>query len=1189
MTTPSNLYAEKVFSEHPMGLWTMDEDVNYLSLLSKEGKAMYGWSISGASKTLEIPSGVLTPVESSYFINVLSDDTDEVIIKSNNLINIKELDQDSETFNIGMYFNSQTNAISSVELGYEYGSEESLVEVLESFNFSNDSIWTFLSKSFLIPDINDQIRIVIKIKTVVSGSYNFYINNLSFGQWSEAFNTKNSGVVPNLLPTNIYNEEDSYGVLSSAYGISSQNAYYVSSQNKLYAFNEGFPIVYGSSSITKIVPRPNEKPSMLIPGLGFLNDSGRFQELTAEFWIKIKNKSYQARKIFGPIASNDGLYVDGAFLTLKIDKSIGSYFVGEWGRPMLLSITYSNNSASLMVNGESVISLDIDSSTISLPEFSDNSNKVKDWLGFYAYEDVPSLEIDCFAIYSYIVPEIVSKRRFVYGQGVEFPETSSSAFGGSSTSIDYRVANYSNNYMYPDMGKWSQGIFENISVENNTLSPTTYSLPEIFLANKNISVEEWLQLCSEDSTGELVGTLDISLADSEESSGGYLYFKRLNSLKQDTKAFYGVFKLTSEEDQVLFRVENPVKSETFTIMFKDGKISYTLDSQYSGTMSFVSEESVIIQDIFSVGIDIDKFSKFYGGSIARFFGSSNRLELYVGGQKNLEDTFSGKIYRVGISTKRNASKISDFILSDGRILAASSYGNIVDARNISEVVNDRVDGGLSETEIWQDLYDGGEVISSTTLFFLSHIASYTLSPRIYLGTFILDLATEGYWQDYIPLSYLGKVTTSIDGKKKSSLDYIQFNIDVPVIEKYTALGQYDTSDSEVKTFISFQYVDRGPNITDLNINNRRKLSKGKVVNPTSAAWIDTMYEVVDNTVIYLPPNVDFKKLAIVCHVQIMSRSNSVNKIKIKSIQYASRALEGNKPSPIATRLGSGVEPYLLRGIYPDYKGVNPVTIYKSGNPYLYLTNNSGIRLAGSFNNGQVRGLKIPINEQGGSPYLVGAMQGLAYYSEESFPQEPLEIFEINSKNKKLKGYIVAESESGKRGKIFVVNAKSFLPEPGINFYLNGTLVKDLVIKPREWNMIGMQSVIPIDFSSFSGNFSITGPMMINNFSNYRVSAQQNAITSVFRTWSQVPTMKIGDNIDPKVWGDFLTATPQVSWENILFIPSVKNYLIDPKEIYELYTGTNKKIVQDNSFLRFGRYAYRSYNGVRWQSNVLSAV
>ena len=70
--------------------------------------------------------------------------------------------------------------------------------------------------------------------------------------------------------------------------------------------------------------------------------------------MKINNSSADPKRIFGPIASSDGLYVESGFLTLVINNNFQSFFVGEWSRPMLIHIRVIKNSASLLFKGEEV-------------------------------------------------------------------------------------------------------------------------------------------------------------------------------------------------------------------------------------------------------------------------------------------------------------------------------------------------------------------------------------------------------------------------------------------------------------------------------------------------------------------------------------------------------------------------------------------------------------------------------------------------------------------------------------------------------------------------------------------------------------------------------------------------------------------------------------------------------------------
>jgi hypothetical protein len=43
MSTSSNLYAEKVFSEHPIALWALDDKADYLSLITESQRSSANW------------------------------------------------------------------------------------------------------------------------------------------------------------------------------------------------------------------------------------------------------------------------------------------------------------------------------------------------------------------------------------------------------------------------------------------------------------------------------------------------------------------------------------------------------------------------------------------------------------------------------------------------------------------------------------------------------------------------------------------------------------------------------------------------------------------------------------------------------------------------------------------------------------------------------------------------------------------------------------------------------------------------------------------------------------------------------------------------------------------------------------------------------------------------------------------
>ena len=73
MSSPSNLYAEKVFSEHPMALWALDDKLDYVSLISEAQRNMLAlWEETGC--TFSAGTGLTgEPFPDSYTTKVSCD------------------------------------------------------------------------------------------------------------------------------------------------------------------------------------------------------------------------------------------------------------------------------------------------------------------------------------------------------------------------------------------------------------------------------------------------------------------------------------------------------------------------------------------------------------------------------------------------------------------------------------------------------------------------------------------------------------------------------------------------------------------------------------------------------------------------------------------------------------------------------------------------------------------------------------------------------------------------------------------------------------------------------------------------------------------------------------------------------------------------------------------------------------
>jgi len=1245
MSNPSNLYAEKVFAEQPNSLWSLDDKADYISLLSENQRDTSSWSIDGATVVTD-NSLIYNPFSESNTTRISATLPDselgQIVLTSQDIVNFNILNDSLSTFSIGSYVYAKSSYLTGLQIGYEYFDTTTgdLVQNLKNFSTSISDEWIFISETFIIPQQNTTLRLVLKIDYAVLENdpedYVFYQNGFTLGQWSEEFHTNSLGVSPVQIPEEIATDQ-LLGVEAKTYGLSENSGYYFVSNNTLVAKNTGIPLVFGSSNVTKILPNSG-KPSLILPGSGFLNEVGKYKDYTLEFWLRTSCDSLTEKRIVGPIGSDDGIYVNGAFIIIKVGESFGSHYVGQWERPMLINFRIGNNSANLVINGEQVIQLNYITEDLILPGELNENNKNQNWIGFYAYDDVSPIEIDCVGVYPYQVPSIVAKRRFVYGQGVEFPENINTAYSGTSIYIDYAFADYTNNYTYPDIGTWSQGTIDNLSVSDSILSIPEYTAPLLVLSD-GLTSDLYEDCNAAQNEENLFFTFRPNSSWNE--SNGYIFMENFNLLGSETNAFYGIFKTEEiiQERQTLIRIEDPSSTNYFSIDLVGDFAEYSLF--YNGEIETIYTSSVLFsEELFSVGLNIQGFSDYYGQNVAAFFGNKSFLKMYVGGTKNFTQSFTGKIYKVALCSAGNLYDIAYLF---------NQLGVPAENENIFDVYDEYIDydGGYYNQTSW-DSYIGPtqpnedqldiiapnyENFSYSPSFFANivlkeHTPSYALVASQHFNSFILDVNIKSYWEDHIPLSYFGKYITDENGDPFYGLDFIQFNIDFPapsrfveeetlgswtyeeladeyarpVQKKYELLGnylftgyndysdlknkssknyKYDTSNSIVKTYVTFQYMSSGANSNLKNFKNKISAPKNGIVLPGDE-WVTTAYEVVDNMIIYPPKGVNFNDIALVTHIDIDIEGINYKPLRIRSLQYASQALDISSPNAIGTRFGLPIYPYKRSGLYYSYKDTNPFSIYKSSSPYLYMTRNSGIQLRGDYNPLINRGLSIPINAEKSSSYKVMAMQSMIRFDEDFFPYAPTQIFELESKNGTIKFYMVANDKNGKRAKIYAINSSTGQIENGIGFYWNGNLVQEPVMTIKEWGMLGISFSNILDFSNFVGSLRINGPIIINNISHYQSTNLQEVQKVNRRPWFKV---KYAGSLELE-W-DFWYSS--YFWNGVLVVSSTSYYGVNPSDIYKSFTGTNKVIVDDDRVFGINSYEYSIYQAAEWQSITSNAV
>ena len=1150
MANPSNLYAEKIYSEHPLVLWALDDKLDYLSLISESERNMASsWTVTNATATLSLDSIQQPFIDSALSLiefNTPTLETLESSITSSNIMNLNQL-ADLQTFSIGAHFYSDSLFLQNISIGYEYTDPDTLtlVQNLKNFTSSIYQEWGFISETFEIPNVSADLRIVFKINlfeaSIGSENNNFYFNGITFGQWNEEFNAYSlNGTETTTVPSNISIYGGLDAVEAQAYGIEEDSGYYIA-EGGLKCKNTGIPLVFGASGLTKIEPTTNA--SLIIPGKGFLNKKGQYNDYTVEFWARLDVNTNVPFKIFGPIASNDGLYVEDGFLTLVIGNQFASHFVSEWFRPMLIHIRLIKNSASLLINGEEVLSLSLDTASLTLPEEFDNNGDNQDWLGFYADESVYPFEIDCVAIYSYQVPVTVAKRRLVYGQGVASAEGINSSYSGTTAFIDYSFADYTANYNYPDFANWSQGSFDNLLTTKTTLKTPEYALPEIFLGNKTLQeLYDDNKNVQDNESGSITNNKFLSFRPNNTWNlvESYINFSKFNLLSSEVESFYGVFSSNNlESDEILFKIYNPLNNNYFTIL-KDGNlIKYSLTYDGTTQVLFTSSE-ITANSLFAVGLNIKILLEKFGNNVSSFFGNQSSLQMYVAGDQTGDYTFTGRLYSIGLSTALNSTKITTYIDADGFV----------------------------------ELDKGEQLID--------HTASYTILPTESYDKYFLDIGVSGYWQDYLPLSYFAQFVQNSNGEQFYDLDFLQFNIGYPtntnfLEESGSFESYYNTTGAQIKSYVTFQYVSDGANIST-SFANEEKPNQYKIVDMNEHEnWETTRFEVLDNTLIYPIKSEDFNNLAIVYSLEFNSRGILTKPVLLNKLQLASQALNDNSFNPVKTKFGVDLFPYKRNGIYFDYKAKNPFSIYKESTPYLYLTKTSGIEVRGNFNILESRGLSLPINKELSINYKVSAMQLWLKYNQKEFPETATELFEINYKGGTLKFYIQANSSERNRGKIFVLNENG-TPYNGAAFYLNGFLVREPVISITEWSALGISFLTALDFNSYLGNINITGPSIFNNIAYYEANSLQEVKDIKFRQWFKV----LNDGFSNVQWQFWFN---NFTWEGVLIENSISFYGTNSSDIFRAYTGTNKIIVDDGEGLIYKSEKIKVYSDIEWSTSV----
>ena len=152
MTVLSNLYAEKLYSEHPIAIWHLDDNADYISLISDANReslfdSTVNWIVTNADDTYSPSASVLKAMSPYPFPNesILSleiiDENSDIELETPGFIGFDDIDLNLITFTLGVWVYSESRFLTSLSIGYKYSGGSTVFKDINLLDTQEKRVW----------------------------------------------------------------------------------------------------------------------------------------------------------------------------------------------------------------------------------------------------------------------------------------------------------------------------------------------------------------------------------------------------------------------------------------------------------------------------------------------------------------------------------------------------------------------------------------------------------------------------------------------------------------------------------------------------------------------------------------------------------------------------------------------------------------------------------------------------------------------------------------------------------------------------------------------------------------------------------------------------------------------------------------------------------------------------------------